>query len=199
MRVFVSPVNEQSRFLPEGPRCAIVDGREALVWVNIQTAANASSGSIHLRFWDNGELRELPETGRPGFVLPTYQGHFAVVGREKEIGLLDLRTNAWTSWATIPDANPRTIINDGEVVPGGRAIVFGTKDVKFADPIAQLYLFTTDDRRLTIMADRQLCSNGKVFANSPSGLFLFDIDTPKRNVVRYRLDLDKRRWAGNSF
>ena len=88
--------------------------------------------------------------------------------------------------ATIPDANPRTIINDGEVVPGGRAVVFGTKDVRFADPIAHLYLFTLDDR-LTTLADGQLCSNGKVFARDRR---LYDIDTPRRNVIRYRLDLD---------
>ena len=98
-----------------------VDGREALIWVNIQTAAAATHVTIHLRFWDTGERRDLPQPARPGFVLATDRPDFVVVGREKEIGILDLHTNAWTPWATIPDASPRTIINDGEIVPGGRA------------------------------------------------------------------------------
>ncbi len=126
-------------------------------------------------------------------MLPTDRPDVVVAGREKQIGLLDLRTNAWTPWATISDVNPRTIINDGEIVPGGRAIVFGTKDVRFADPIAHLYLFTLDDRRLTVLADNQLCSNGKFLARSGSDLLLYDIDTPKRNVVRYRLSVESRR------
>src|SRR5262249_2811846 len=94
--------------------------------------------------------------------------------------------------ATIPDPNPRTIINDAEVVPGGRAVVFGTKDVKFADPIAELYLFTLDDNAVSLLAPRQTCSNGKVFVHYGSDVVLFDIDTPTRKVVRYRLDLLRR-------
>ena len=90
--------------------------------------------------------------------------------------------------AAIPDDNPRTIINDGEVVPGGRAVVFGTKDTKFAEPIAHLYLYTVDDNRISVLADKQMCSNGKVFASDEGGLILYDIDTP-RKVVRYRLDV----------
>jgi sugar lactone lactonase YvrE len=122
-------------------------------------------------------------------LFPTNRADHLLIGREKEIGLLDLRTNRFTPLAAIDDANPRTIINDGEIVPGGRAIVFGAKDVKFADPIANLYLMTLEDRKITVLADRQLCSNGKVFSRDA----LFDIDTPKRNVVRYRLDLQNRR------
>jgi sugar lactone lactonase YvrE len=196
MQVLIAPNAECNRFLPEGPRCVTIRGREALAWVNIQTGADAASGAIHLRFWDSGELRELPQPSRPGFLFPTDRDGFVVVGRDKEVGLLDLRTNAWTHWATIPDADPCTIINDGEIVPGGRAFVFGTKDTRFIEPIAHLYLCTLPDRELTTLADQQLCSNGKVFAQSPDGLLLFDIDTPKRNVVRYGLDLDKRRLSG---
>ncbi len=193
MRILVSAADEEDRFLPEGPRCVSIDGREALVWVNIQTADDSTHGAIHLRFWDTGEVHKLLQRARPGFVLPADRDGCVVSGMEKEIGLLDLRTNAWTPWAIIPDANPRTTINDGEMVPGGRAIVFGTKDTRFAEPIAQLYLFTPDDRRITVLADKQLCSNGKVLRALNGGRFLlFDIDTPKRNVVRYVLDLERR-------
>ena len=143
-------------------------------------------------FWD-GEHRTYAQSLRPGFLFPTDRPDTLLVGREKEVGLLHLATNKFHALATIDDANPRTIINDGEIVPGGRAIVFGTKDVKFADAIANLYLFTLDDNKISVLADQQLCSNGKVFARDGSDLWLYDIDTPKRNVVRYRLDIPNRR------
>jgi sugar lactone lactonase YvrE len=183
---------EDDRFLNEGPRCVTVDGREALAWVNIQTAVDATAGAVHLRFWDTEEHRVLPQPQRPGFLLPTDRGGLVFVGREKGVGLLDLATNAWTPLATIPDDSPRTIVNDGEVVPGGRAVVFGTKDLRFEEPIAHVYLYTLDDGRLTTLDSGHVCSNGKVFARDAGGIVLFDIDTPRRNVTRYRLDLDTR-------
>lgn len=185
--VFHAPAAEADRFLPEGPRAITVEGRPALAWVNIQTAAAATSGDIHVR-WEDGTHRTYRQPRRPGFLLPTDRPDTLFVGMEKDVGLLDLRTNSFRPLATIPDDNPRTIVNDGEVVPGGRGVVFGTKDVRFADPIAHLYLFTLDGR-LTTLADGHLCSNGKVF----DGLHLYDIDTPRRNVTRYRLDPDARR------
>jgi sugar lactone lactonase YvrE len=188
---------EADRFLPEGPRAVTVEGRPALAWVNIQTAPDATGGDIHVRFWD-GEHRTYAQSRRPGFLLPTDRADTLLVGREKEIGLLNLTTNHFTPLAAIEDASPRTIINDGEIVPGGRAIVFGTKDVRFAEPIAHLYLFTIAERRLTVLADGQTCSNGKVFACHADGLVLFDIDTPRKNVVRYRLDLESRRLLDGS-
>jgi sugar lactone lactonase YvrE len=191
-RVWFSPLKEDDRFLPEGPHPVTVDGRAAVGWVNIQTAEQARSGAVHLRFWDTGEHRVLPQPSRPGFLIPTDRPNTVFVGREKELGLLDLRSNGWTRLASIPDDNPRTIINDGNVVPGGTAVVFGTKDIQFRDAIAALYLFTIADRRVTVLADGQTCSNGKVFAGAADGLDLFDIDTPTRVVRRYRLDLAGR-------
>jgi sugar lactone lactonase YvrE len=190
--VLYSPTAEADRFLPEGPRAVTVDGKPAIAWVNIQTAPDATAGTIQVRFWD-GEHRAYPQERRPGFFLPTDRENVLLVGREKEIGLLNLASNSFTPLATIDDGNPRTIINDGEIVPGGRAVVFGTKDVQFAEPIANLYLFTLDDRRVSVLADRQVCSNGKVFAREGDRLFLYDIDTPQKNVVRYGLDLAARR------
>ena len=77
-------------------------------------------------------------------------------------------------------------------MPGGKAIVFGTKDMQFKEPIANLYLYTVDDNRVSLLADKQTCSNGKVFATDARGLILYDIDTPTRKVVRYRLDVAAR-------
>lgn len=192
-RVLESFPEEKDRFLLEGPKEIVFDDRDALIWVNIQTATDTTHGDIHMRFWDTGERRVLHQDTRPGFLLPTDAPGYVLVGREKEIGVVDLRTNDWTPLATIPDGNPRTIINDGEVVPGGRAVVFGTKDLRFAEPIAHLYLFTLDDRQITTLADKQTCSNGKIVTLRDGGLLLYDIDTPTRKVVRYRLDLAARK------
>jgi sugar lactone lactonase YvrE len=191
-RVFVAPTPEGQRFLPEGPRPVVLGWREAVAWVNIQTAPDATRGELHFRFADTGERRVVPVPGRPGFLRPTDRPDTLFLGMTKEVGLFHVPSGAWEPLAAIPDLSERTIINDGEVVPGGRAVVFGTKDVKFADPIAHLYLFTLDDRKITVLAGGQTCSNGKVFAAEAGGLTLYDIDTPRRLVVRYRLDLQFR-------
>jgi sugar lactone lactonase YvrE len=191
-RVLVTMQTEADRFLPEGPQMVTVADRPALAWVNIQTAADATRGAIHLWFWDSGERRRYDVPARPGFLRPTDRPGVIFVGREKELGTLDLATGEWQTYATIPDANPRAIINDGTLVPGGDAVVFGTKDLRFADAIGHLYLFTPADRRVTVLADGQTCSNGKVFASDADGLILYDIDTPRRVVTRYRFDLARR-------
>ncbi len=189
--VWVSPDHEADRFLPEGPRPVRVGQRDAIAWVNIQTSPDAATGTIHVRFWDTGERLALPVPGRPGFLLPTDRPGTVLVGLTQEVGLFSLESALWQPLLPIPDPHPRTIINDGEIVPGGRAIVFGTKDVQFADPIAQLYLLTLDSPpRLTCLAEQQTCSNGKIFVRDGEQLLLCDIDTPKRNIVRYRLDVN---------
>jgi len=194
-RVFFAPPTEADRFLPESPQAVAVSGRPALAWVNIQTAEQSRSGAVHLRFWDTSEHRVLKQPARPAFISLTDRPGVVLVGREKELGLLNLETGGWTHLAAIPDDNPRTIINDGAVVPGGSAVVFGTKDIQFRDPIAALYLLTVADRRVTELAGRHVCSNGKVFERDSGGLILYDIDTPRRVVRRYRLDLDRRSVA----
>jgi sugar lactone lactonase YvrE len=191
-RVLFAPESEEDRYLPEGPQNVTVGGREALVWVNIQTDPDVPRGAIHLRFWDTGERRSWPQPARPGFLAPTNRPDVVFVGREKDLGTLNLLTGEWNRYATIPDDSPRTIINDGRTVPRGNAVAFGTKDLKFADPVANLYLFTTEDRQVTLLAHGQTCSNGKVFARDARGLLLYDIDTPRRTVTRYRLDTDRR-------
>lgn len=183
--VWHTPAGAADRYLPEGPRAA----GDRTTWVNIQTDPDATAGAVHVR--DQGGRHAMyPLPGRPGFVFPTTRPDTLFVGCEKSVGLLDLAAGAFTPLAAIPDADPRTIINDGEVVPGGRAVVFGTKDLKFAAPIAHLYLFTLDDHRLTVLAGGQTCSNGKVFA--AGGATLYDIDTPRKVVTTYRFDAAQR-------
>lgn len=191
-RVWFSPNREEDRFLPEGPRATDTLGPDGVIWVNIQTAPDAKTGDLLLRPWGADHVASFSLPGRPGFVMPTDRPGVVLVGCEKAVGTYDLNAGRWDPLAAIPDDNPRTIINDGEIVPGGRAVVFGTKDTKFADRIAHLYLFTPGDRRLTVLADGQLCSNGKVFAADDRGLVLYDIDTPRKVVTRYRLDVGAR-------
>jgi sugar lactone lactonase YvrE len=192
--VYFRPVIEARGYLPEGPRVARVRGKDVVAWVNIQAGAEAATGSL---LWcHTDEPGDDHRTGcpyRPGFLLPVEGGDRVLVGHDKELRVYDLATGDSTEpLAAIPDDNPRTIINDAEVVPGGRAVVFGTKDVQFKDSIANLYLYTVGDNRVSVIADRQTCSNGKVLRTDDRGLVLLDIDTPTRKVVRYRLDVAAR-------
>lgn len=180
------PTKPADGFLPEGPR----DLGDAVIWVNIQAGADATVGHLHTLSWDGTDHRRYKLPARPGFVLPTSRPGVVLAGCDKVVGLFDLSSDEWTPLAAIPDTNPRTIINDAEIAPGGRAVVFGTKDTRFADPIAHLYLFTPADNRLTVLAGGQTCSNGKVFADG--GTTLLDIDTPRKVVTRYQFDADAR-------
>ncbi|VTS06388.1 SMP-30/gluconolactonase/LRE family protein [Tuwongella immobilis] len=186
--VLWTPHSESERFLPEGPRMVHAMGWDWLMWVNIQTGPDAGSGSIHLLDRKTGEHRELPQPARPGFVMPTTQPNQVLVGLEKEIVVLDLTTNSRTPLARIPDESPRTIINDGEILPGGESILFGTKDIRFADPLAAVYRFHIASRRIEPILPGQTCSNGKVFRHTPNGLEWLDIDTPTRVVRRFRFE-----------
>ena len=186
-RVWFDPVAEEGRFLPEGPRVV----GESVVWVNIQTAPGAASGQLYQA--DLGDpqsviLHELP--GRPGFALPTDRAGQWLLGIDHVVGVYDTAIGLWTPQAMLPSTDPRVIINDGQISPDGTAVIFGTKDTQFQSPIASLYLFTPADKRLTLLAGGQTCSNGKVFAGS--GRTLFDIDTPRKVVTRYRFDADAR-------
>lgn len=194
-RVLHRSGSDADGFLPEGPRLITLDGRDGLLWVNIQTGPDATAGSLHVRFWDDGEHRSWPLPGRPGFALPTDRPGVVLVGLDNAVGTFDLKTSHWHRLATVPDAHPRTIINDAEVVPGGRAVVFGSKDTAFKEPVAGLYLYTLDDDVISLLAPGQTCSNGKVFAHYMQDLVLFDIDTPTRTVARYRFDPGSRTVA----
>jgi len=183
-----------SYYLGEGPREVVIEGSPELAWVDIQTGENAKTGTIQRHPLTGGLDRKFPAPGRPGFMIPIAGSNRVLVGVEKNLQICDLVSGDWGKpLAPIPDEHPRTIINDGQVVPGGNAIVFGTKDTQFKDPIANLYLYTVDDNRVSVLADKQKCSNGKVFMSNEGGLFLFDIDTPTRKVARYRLDVAARR------
>ena len=48
--VYIEFTTETDRFLPEGPQWMTVEGRPALVWVNIQLDATADEGEINVHF-----------------------------------------------------------------------------------------------------------------------------------------------------
>ncbi|AWM38051.1 SMP-30/Gluconolaconase/LRE-like region [Gemmata obscuriglobus] len=195
--VYIDFIEEEDRFLPEGPRWLTVGGKAGLAWVNIQLNSSAKNGELRVHFPDDQFAEDLiePCPGRPGFALPIAGGNRMLVGVDKQLRVCDVANGKWSDpLATIPDDNPRTIINDAEIVPGGRAVVFGTKDTQFDEEakLAQLYLYTPEDNRISLLAAKQVCSNGKVFATDDRGLVLYDIDTPTRKVVRHRLDVAAR-------
>jgi sugar lactone lactonase YvrE len=180
------PDNESLRFLPEGPYSL---GNGKFSWVGIQHGASATQGSINvfdLKTRTN-QSYELP--GRPGFARPTSVEGTFVVGCERELGLFDIHSRAWKTLATGVDQDvSNTIINDGTTY--GDNIVFGSKDLEFKTKKAGLYLYRGVDGALIRLRSDQICSNGKDVVDSGSGgLHLYDIDTPTKRVVRYRLDI----------
>ncbi len=196
-KVCFAPKRDEDRFLPEGPRLVHVFGRDAIVWVNIATAPGATRGDIHLGFLDTGERRRYALPANPGFVLPCEIPDTIFVGLGKAVGLLNLARGVWTPLGRIPDTNPRTIINDGELLPGGRGVIFGTKDVQFKEPLGHLYLLTLPDQIITPLASGMTCSNGKVLLPMMDDFLLYDIDTPRRVVERYYLDMTERKLISN--
>ena len=198
LSVLLSPADEAHRFLPEGPRRVAVNGQDCLAWVVIQTRPGTdATGLIRFTPWPVGSapVTDVPVPGRVGFILPTDRANVVLAGVGHDLELWDLAAGKkLETLATLP-ATPTlasTVMNDAEVIPGGAGVVFGTKDNAVKEPTACLYLFTVADRKVTVLAEGQTCSNGKVVRQIEGGFELYDIDTPKRNVVKYRLDVNLR-------
>lgn len=196
--ILLSPTEDKYRFLPEGPRRVRVNGADCLAWVVIQTQAGTdATGLIRFTPWPVGSapVTDVNIPGRVGFILPTDRDNVVVAGVEHAIELWDLaQSKKLETLASLPQTKhvAQTVMNDAEIVPGGEVIVFGTKDNNVKEPTACLYLFTVADRKISVLAADQTCSNGKVIRRAGNELALLDIDTPKRNVVRYGLDVNLR-------
>ncbi len=180
------PDTEELRFLPEGPT-DLGDGKFS--WVAIQHGADAKHGSLNIFDVSSRENQNFPLPGRPGFAKPTTQDGLFVVGCERALGLANTKDGSWSVLADGIDADVTdTIINDGTLF--GSDVVFGTKDLAFATPKAGLYLYRGAEQQLTKLCGGQICSNGKdVVSTAAGGLYLIDIDSPTRKVVRYKLDV----------
>jgi sugar lactone lactonase YvrE len=179
------PGDEALRFLPEGP---YPYGPDRFSWVAIQHGPSATVGSLNIY-----DLRTKTNTshvlpGRPGFAFPTDRGRF-VVGCERSVGIFDPNDASWSPFISGVDADVSgTIINDGVTWDGN--LIFGTKDLEFKTKKAGLYLWRRSDRKLFPLRSDQICSNGKcVVPIDDREVMLYDIDSPTRQVVVYRIDM----------
>ncbi|HTS65891.1 MAG TPA: SMP-30/gluconolactonase/LRE family protein [Candidatus Acidoferrales bacterium] len=175
---FFRPDTAELRYLPESPR--IVDGR--LYWVSIQYGPDSRQGGLNVLDIATRTNRHHPLPGRPGFIADTGQPGELLIGLENRLVRYNMPARQVTATlATIPD-NPRVIMNDGIAIPGG--VIFGTKDVQFADPIAALYHYDFAAAELRELRGGQVCSNGKLLRDGK----LIDIDSQPRTITEYRYD-----------
>jgi sugar lactone lactonase YvrE len=183
--VLIRPETAEQRFLPEGPYPV---GNGVISWVSIQHGSASTTGSLNLLDLSTGQNRNVPLAGRPGFAFPTDRPDVFVVGLEHRVALVDVNTGEETILADDVDADVAgTIINDGVAFSGG--LIFGCKDLKFAEKKAGLFLLRSSDQALIRLRNDQVCSNGKIVVGRGNQVTLLDIDTPTKQVVRYTLDV----------
>ncbi|EMI52145.1 SMP-30/gluconolactonase/LRE family protein [Rhodopirellula sallentina] len=183
------------RYLPEGPSALTVPGW--MSWVAIQHGVSVERGSINLLDLNTNTNHSFELPGRPGFAFAIADDQSTsiptrfVAGIERSLGIFDATTQTWETFCDGVDEDvENTIINDGIV--HGDDILFGTKDLEFADQKAGLYLYRGHDRRLIRLRDDQICSNGKMIRKTSEGrLKLIDIDSPTKKIVQYDLDIDE--------
>ena len=182
--VLFSPPTSQLRYLPEGPY-PLAGGQ--MSWVAIQHGPESQRGSLNVYDFASGENRCYDLPGRPGFAFPTSRPGTFLVGVERRLVLFQPLSGDSTDLTDELETKvDGTIINDAVCFAHG--VVFGCKDLDFRSPKAGLYFWRSADERLFQLRDDQICSNGKVILNDHRGHTLLDIDTPTRQVRRYRLD-----------
>lgn len=187
------PDNDALRFLPEGPVPLARNGW--LSWVGIQHGVGSNHGSINLLDLNTNQNQSFDLPGRPGFAFACQTDGDAlptrfVAGVEHDLGIFDTATGSWKPFFEgVDSAVTNTIINDGLVFEDN--LIFGTKDLAFAEKKAGLYLYRGRDQKLIALRNDQICSNGKMIHRSETGqLKLVDIDSPTRLIVQYDLDID---------
>lgn len=183
--VLYRPEDRRLRFLPEGPYPL---GDSSMSWVAIQHGADANVGSLNLLNIATGDNCSHVLPGRPGFAFPCDDEHSFVVGCERTLGIFHTADKTWSPfYEHIEDQVQGTVINDGLV--WGDNLIFGTKDLEFKTKKAGLYLWRGSDQRLIQFRNDQICSNGKAIIQVDGEMFLLDIDSPTRTIVRYPLDI----------
>jgi len=189
--VLFRPEAESLRFLPEGP---YPNGDGRLSWVAIQHGANAKTGSLNLFDFATGSNRSIDLPGRPGFAFPTNRDGVFITGMERRIGLFDTNDSSFKPLGDPVESDVNgTIINDAVVFSGG--LIFGCKDLNFAEAKAGLYLWRRSDWQTIRLRNDQTCSNGKIVFGDGERVTLLDIDTPTKTVVQYELDVTDRRLS----
>ena len=185
--ILYRPESAALRFLPEGPY-QLPDGR--MSWVAIQHGVDSTLGSINILDLETGHNESFALPGRPGFAFPTDQPGVFVTGIERSVGLFDTRNSTWNAFINDVDSDiSNTIINDAVVYDGN--LIFGLKELEFKTKKAGLYLWRRSDRQLIRLRNDQICSNGKAVVKNPDDtLTMYDIDSPSKQIIRCRLDIE---------
>jgi sugar lactone lactonase YvrE len=185
-QLLFAPSNDALRFLPEGPYPL---GGDRFSWVAIQHGPHAKTGSINIFDLNSRTNQSFDIPGRPGFAFPTDRGNF-VVGCERTVGIYSIEKGTYQPFITdLDDDCEGTVVNDGVTWDGN--LIFGTKDLEFKTKKAGLYFWRGRDSKLFRLRSDQICSNGKVIRNSGPGFVdIFDIDSPTRKVVAYRINTE---------
>lgn len=164
-------------------------GREnVLGWVGIQHGADRKSGSINLldlKTLEN-ERHDLP--GRPGFYAETDEPGTVLIGLERRLVLYRFPTRQVIETGIEIEPDERVIINDGLAASEG--VLFGTKDTRFQEYIAHMYFYDFAKRKLVVVKDDRLCSNGKFFFERDGRRLLADIDSPRQTVELFDAALE---------
>ncbi len=181
---FFRPRSEELRFLPEGPR-ALRCAPGKLGWVSIQHGPRLATGTLNVLDLETLSNEEHPLPGRPGFFAETTSPGVVLIGLERDLVLYHLSSRQIEPLAAIT-ADTRCVVNEGLAVPGG--VVFGTKNLTFDAPIAEMYHFDAASRSVRTIARQQTCSNGKHLFERDGALYLADIDSFAQSIVRYRVD-----------
>ena len=195
---FFVPDSEELRYLPEGPLVLRnYPGPPSLGWVAIQHGDGLRHGSMNvldlatrLNVWF-----DLP--GRPGFFAETSEPGVVLVGLERRLVYLDLRTGGIEETGAALPEDDSVIINDGLAIEGG--VLFGTKHLEFNRPIAALYHFDPVSNTIRTVVGGQTCSNGKVLRRDGALATLIDIDSTPKTITRYRMDADLRTVLESSL
>lgn len=180
--VCLPAANDSLAFLPEGP---YPYGPSSVSWVAIQHGADSKVGSLNILDLKSGENRTFELDGRPGFAFPTENPDVFAMGVERKVGFYDIAEKAWLQeTGGVDESVEGTIINDGVIC--GDSVIFGTKDLKFAEPKAALYVWNTSSGEVKLLRPGQTCSNGKAVIGN--GDKVIDIDTPTKLVKEHTFD-----------
>lgn len=166
----VSLILDQKAKLGEGALWDIENQR--LLWVDIE------SGILNIFHPVQNENREVPVEQKIGTVVPL-DGENAVVALEDGIYTLNLETEELTYKASPEDTSLNNRFNDGKCDPAGR---FWVGTISGSKKNGGLYR-VDPDFSYEKMIDSVQVSNGIVW--SPDNKFMYYIDTPTREVVKY--------------
>ncbi len=195
---FFVPDSEELRYLPEGPHVLRnCPGPPSLGWVAIQHGDGLRYGSMNVLDLATRVNVSHVLPGRPGFFAETSEPGVVLVGLERRLVYLDLRTGAVEETGASLQDDESVIINDGLAVDGG--VLFGTKHLEFNRPIAALYHFDPRTNAIRTVIGGQTCSNGKVLRSDGEGATLIDIDSTPKTITRYRMDADLRTVLDSSL